>query len=87
MAFTHDAEKGPHPVLPEGNSLGDRPSMPDPDPDPDPNEVFWDDDADPSNPMNWSAMYLWFHVGFKLSSRPQKTADLNQAEYMHGTND
>ncbi|KAJ5826598.1 Major facilitator superfamily domain general substrate transporter [Penicillium robsamsonii] len=62
MSSTHDAEKGPHPVLPADNSLGDRPGVHDPDPDP--NEVFWDDDADPSNPMNWSAMYRWCHVGF-----------------------
>lgn len=62
MASTHDDEKGPHPVLPADDSLGDRDGVPDTDPDP--NEVFWDDNADPSNPMNWSATYRWCHVGF-----------------------
>ncbi|KAJ5160145.1 uncharacterized protein N7482_007149 [Penicillium canariense] len=58
MASTHDAEKGPSIALPVDDSLADRESMPDP------NEVFWDGDADPSNPMNWSATYRWCHIFF-----------------------
>jgi hypothetical protein len=64
MALPHDAEKGPLPVLPVDDSLGDRQDIHDPDPDPDPNEVFWDNDTDPSNPMNWGGTYRWCHVGF-----------------------
>ncbi|KAJ5158045.1 Major facilitator superfamily domain general substrate transporter [Penicillium coprophilum] len=60
MASTHQAEKAPHPALPADDSLGDRHDVHDPDP----NEVYWDGDADPSNPMNWSAKYRWCHVGF-----------------------
>ncbi|KAJ5188095.1 Major facilitator superfamily domain general substrate transporter [Penicillium cf. griseofulvum] len=62
MALPHDAEKGPLPVLSVDDSLGDREGVHDPDPDP--NEVFWDNEADPSNPMNWSGTYRWCHVGF-----------------------
>ncbi|KAJ6087296.1 hypothetical protein N7467_006210 [Penicillium canescens] len=58
MASTHNAKKEPPLTLPADDSPGD------PDGVPDPNEVFWDDDADPSNPMNWSPTYRWSHIVF-----------------------
>ncbi|KAJ5666053.1 uncharacterized protein N7477_008501 [Penicillium maclennaniae] len=58
MASTHDAEKGPPPALNADDSLGDRDGVPDP------NGVFWDDDADPANPLNWNATYRWFYIVF-----------------------
>lgn len=58
MVSTHDAEKGPPPALPADDNLGDRDGVSDP------NEVFWDDDADPANPLNWKATYRWFYIVF-----------------------
>ncbi|CAI7613213.1 unnamed protein product [Penicillium glandicola] len=57
MASTYSGENGPTLALPS-ETHGD------PDVIPDPNEVFWIDDTDPSNPMNWTAAYRWCHIVF-----------------------
>ncbi|KAJ5895326.1 hypothetical protein N7495_007017 [Penicillium taxi] len=58
MASTHDGEKGPPFTLP-GDEIHENPDAV-----PDPNEVFWENDTDPSNLMNWNATYRWCHIVF-----------------------
>lgn len=50
---THDAEKG----LPAGTTAEKEPAVTDAEHDP--NIVDWDGDADPENPLNWSARKKW----------------------------
>ena len=51
---THDVEKG----LPADTQTEKEPAMTDAEHDP--NIVDWDSDADPENPLNWSARKKWY---------------------------
>lgn len=69
---THDVEKG----LPADTQVEKEPAVTDAEHDP--NIVDWDGDADPENPLNWSARKKWYAV---LAQQPRSNLTPHQAEH------
>lgn len=69
---THDVEKG----LPADTQIEKEPAVTDAEHDP--NIVDWDGDADPENPLNWSARKKWYA---SLTRRSRSILTTHQAEH------